>query len=69
MCRTEFNPFSACWKFFSCFACWSPWSGQHFYTRKERTDELERLKKRLQDEITAIEEMIDDLRRAQAKEA
>jgi hypothetical protein len=43
-------------------------SSRHFYTRKERTDELERLKKRLQDEITAIDEMIDDLRRAQAKE-
>ena len=68
MCRTEFDPFSECWKFFSSFACWSPWSGRYFYTRRERIDALEKLKKRLQDEITAIDEMLDDLKRAQAKQ-
>ena len=62
MYRTDFNPFSECWNFFSSFTCGGPWSGRCFYTRKERIEALEKLKKRLQNEITAIEEMIEDLK-------
>src|SRR5437016_10288097 len=51
MYQADFNPFSECFRFFSSFACGGPWSGRHFYTRKERIDALERTKKRLQDEI------------------
>ena len=69
MYRTDFNPFSECWEFFSSFACWGPWSGRRFYTRKERIEALERTKKRLQDEIAAIDEMIEDLRSREPKQA
>jgi len=61
MYQADFNPFSECFRFFSSFACGGPWSGRHFYTRKERIEALERTKKRLQDEIAAIDEMIADL--------
>ena len=69
MYRTDFNPFSERWEFFSSFACWGPWSGRHFYTRKERIEALEKLKKQLQDEITAIDEMIADLKSHEPKQA
>src|SRR2546427_13074623 len=51
MYQADCNPFSECFRFFSSFACGGPWSGRHFYTRKERINALERKKKRLQDEI------------------
>ena len=54
MYRTDFNPFSECFRFFSSFACCGPWSGRRFYTRKERIEALEKLKKQLQDEINAV---------------
>ena len=63
-----FHPFSECWEFFSSFACWGPWSGRSFYARKERIEALEKLKKRLQAEITAIDEMIQDLKSREAKQ-
>jgi len=69
MYRTDFNPFSVCWNVFSSFTCGGPWSGRCFYTRKERIEALEKLKKRLQNEITAIEEMIEDLESRGAKQA
>ena len=69
MYQADFNPFSECFRFFSSFACGGPWSGRHFYTRKERIEALERTKKRLQDEIAAIDEMIADLRSREPKQA
>jgi hypothetical protein len=69
MYRTDFNPFAECFKFFSGFACCGPWSDRHFYTRKERIEALEKLKKQLQNEITAIDEMIEDLKSREAKQA
>ena len=48
MYRTDFNPFSERWEFFSSFASWGPWSGRYFYIRKERIEALEKLKTRLQ---------------------
>jgi len=68
MYRTDFSPFSECWNFFSSFPCGGPWSGRCFYTRKERIEALEKLKKRLQNEITAIEEMIEDLESRDTKQ-
>ena len=53
MYQADFNPFSECFKFFSSFACGGPWRGRRFYTRKERIEALEKLKKRVQAEITA----------------
>jgi hypothetical protein len=69
MYQADFNPFSDCFKFFSGFACGGPCSGRHFYTRKERIEALERTKKRLQDEIAAIDEMIADLKSREPKQA
>ena len=67
MYRTDYNPFSECWNFFSSFTCGGPWSSRCFYTRKERIEALEKLKTRLQAEITAIDEMIEDLKSREAK--
>jgi hypothetical protein len=67
MYRCDFNPFAEGWRLFSAFTCCGPWSGRHFYTRQERIEALEKLKKQLQDEITAIDEMIEDLKRAQSQ--
>src|SRR5881628_195563 len=69
MYQADCNPFSECFRFFSSFACGGPWSGRHFYTRKERIEALERTKKRLQDEIAAIDEMIADLKSREPKQA
>jgi len=41
--------------------------GRRFYTRKEKIEELERLKKRLQQEISGIDELIEDLKKQEAK--
>ena len=67
--QSDFNPFSESFRLFSSFACGGPWSGRHFYTRKERIEALERTKKRLQDEIAAIDEMIEDLRSREPRQA
>ena len=69
MYQADFNPLSECFRFFSSFACGGPWGGRHFYTRKERIEALERTKGRLQDEITAIDEMIADLKNREPKQA
>src|SRR5438445_10333925 len=69
MYQADFNPFSECFRFFSSFACGGPWSGRHFYTRKERIETLETTKKRLQDEIAATDEMIADLKSSEPKQA
>jgi hypothetical protein len=63
MYRMYSGPFSECWDFFSNFMCGGPFAGRRYYTRKERIEHLEKLKKRLQDEMAGIEEMIEDLKR------
>jgi len=68
MYRTDFDPFSDCFRFFSSFMCGGPWSRRQFYTRKEQIESLEKLKKRLQDEIAGIDERIEDLRSREAKQ-
>lgn len=67
MYRTCFDPFSECWEMFRSFVFCAPWCGRRFYTRKEKIEELERLKKRLQQEISGINELIEDLRKQEAK--
>jgi len=67
MYRSDFDPFSECFRFFSSFMCGGPWSHRQFYTHKERIARLEELKKRLQDEIAGIDEMIEDLRSRETK--
>jgi hypothetical protein len=69
MYRTDFNPFSECLRLFASFTCCDAWSGRSFYTRKERIDALEKLKKRLQDEIAGIDETIADLKSGEAQQA
>ena len=58
MYRSDFDPVSECWKFFSSFMC----PGRRFYTRKEQIEELERTKKRLAAEIAGIDELIEELK-------
>lgn len=67
MYRTSFDPFSECWEIFRSFMCCTPWSSRRFYTRKEKIEKLESLKKRLQQEISGIDELIEDLRKHEAK--
>src|SRR4029453_7075348 len=69
MYQADSNPFSECFRFFSSFPCGGPRRGRHFYTRKERSEVLEKTKKRLQDEIAAIDEMIADLKSREPKQA
>ena len=63
MYGTAFDPFSECFRFFSSFMHCEDWPGRRFYTRKEKIERLEAIRKRLQDEIAGIDEMIADLRR------
>ncbi|HEV8132865.1 MAG TPA: hypothetical protein VGQ81_16580 [Acidobacteriota bacterium] len=67
MYRTSFDPFSESWKIFRRFMFCAPSCGRRFYTRKEKIEELEKLKKRLQQEISGINEMIEDLEKQEAK--
>ena len=59
MCRRSSDPFSDWWKVFSSFM---PCGGRRFYTRKERVEALENLKRQLEKEIAGIEELIQDLK-------
>jgi len=45
----------------------SPWSHRRYYTRKERIEQLENLKQRLEREIAGIQERIDDLKKQEAR--
>jgi hypothetical protein len=67
MYRTRFDPFCSGWDFVRGFMDCAGWGGRRFYTRQERIDQLERLKKRMQQEISGIEERIQELRREQAR--
>jgi len=58
------DPFAEWRKFFTAFM---PGGVRHFYTRKERIEQLEQLKKTLQREIAGIDELIEELRGQEAK--
>lgn len=67
MCRSTFDPFSDGWELFRRFMMCGAWGGRRFYTRKEQIEELERLKKRLEQEVAGIQERIDDLKKRDAQ--
>jgi len=62
MYRTCFDPF----EMFRGFWC-GPWGGRRYYTRKERIEHLESVKRRLQQEIDGIDELIRDLKTEQTE--
>jgi peptidoglycan hydrolase CwlO-like protein len=66
---TYFDPFSECWRFFTSFmSCGCP-TGRRFHTRQEKIEELEKIKKNLQQEISGIDEMIEELKSREAKQS
>jgi DNA-binding transcriptional MerR regulator len=67
MFRVSFDPFCSGWDIFRGFMDCAGWGGRRFYTRKERIEELERIKKRLQREISGIDELIEDLKKQEAR--
>lgn len=67
MYRSTFDPFCEGWEFFRSFMMCSPWSHRRYYTRKERIEQLENLKQRLEREIAGIQERIDDLKKQEAR--
>jgi hypothetical protein len=67
MYRPMFDPIWDCWDLFRKFSSMGCSAGRRFWTRKERIEELERLKAQLQREITGINEMIEDLKAQEAK--
>ncbi|HWP84106.1 MAG TPA: hypothetical protein VNN17_02875 [Terriglobia bacterium] len=60
-----FNPLFECWELFGKMMCCGS-SGRRFYTRKERIEQLENLKKQLQQELAGIDEMLADLKKQEA---
>jgi hypothetical protein len=60
---TDFDPWSEGWKFFANFMCPGSSAGRRFYTRNERIEQLEKIRKKLQDEIAGIDERIQELKR------
>ncbi len=64
--RTRFDPFSDGWEFFRSFMSCGM-GGRRFYTRKEQIEHLEKMKQRLQQEISGIEERIGDLKKQETK--
>ena len=64
MYRTAYDPFCGMWNLFRSFMCCG---GRRFYTRKERIEELQQLKERLQHDLSGIEELIEDLKKQEAK--
>ena len=62
--RATYNAFHDGWELFRSFMCCG---GRRFYTRKERLEQLEKLKTQLQHELLGIEEMIADLKKAESK--
>lgn len=69
MTRTTWDPISECWNLFRRFSSFGCCGGRRYYTRKERIEELEKLKTELQREITGIDETIQDLKDREAKVA
>jgi len=66
MTGASFNPFYEGWELFRSFLCCGP-AGRRFYTRRERIAQLEEMKKRLRQELAGIEELLEDLKKAEAK--
>ena len=62
MNRTSFDPFYQGWELFNRFMCCG-FGGRRFYTRKERIEQLEKMKQQLQQELSGIQELIEDLKR------
>lgn len=54
------------WELFRSFLCCAS-GGRRFYTRKERIEQLEKIKQRLHQELLGIEELLHDLKRQEAK--
>ncbi len=69
MSRTMMDPIGECWDLFRRFSPFGCCGGRRFYTRKERIEELEKLKTELQREITGIDELMKDLKDREAKAA
>jgi hypothetical protein len=65
MYRTAYDPFCGFLNLFRGFMCCA--GGRRFYTRKERIEELEQLKERLQQDLSGVEELIGDLKKQEAK--
>ena len=62
MNRTSFDPFYQGWELFNRFLCCGI-GGRRFYTRKERIEQLEKMKQQLQQELSGIQELIEDLKK------
>ena len=67
MFRASFDPFCSGWETFRSFMDCAGWSSRRFYTRKERIEELEKIKKRMLQEIAGIDELIEDLKKQGAR--
>jgi len=68
MYGASYNPFFESLEFFRRFmACGS--TGRRFYTRQERIEQLEQIRNRLQQELAGIDELIADLRKADARQS
>ena len=66
MNRTSFDPFYQSWELFSRFLCCG-FGGRRFYTRKEQIEQLEKMKQQLQEELSGIQERIEDLKKQEAR--
>ena len=65
MYRTTYDPFCGLLNVFRSFMFCG--GGRRFYTRKERIEELEQLKERLQQDLSGLEELIGDLKKQEAR--
>ena len=66
MNRTSFDPVSQGWELFRDFMCCG-FGGRRYYTRKERIEQLEKIKQHLQKELSGIQELIEDLKKQAAR--
>jgi hypothetical protein len=67
MYRSTFDPFCDGWELFRRFMSCGAWVARRFYTRKEQLEQLERLKKKVEQELEGIRERIDDLKKQDAR--
>lgn len=56
------TPFDPSW-WWRCFAGSASCGGRRFYTKAEKVEELQKLKKRLEKEMAGIDELIADLKK------
>ena len=66
MNRTSFDPVSQGWELIRDFMCCG-FGGRRYYTRKERIEQLEKIKQHLQEELSGIQELIEDLKKQEAR--